>query len=116
MHYSIGHLPIGLLAGNSSAWHYVCPNTAAVIKNPSIRKRPVAARPSPAIQFPQFDDEDREKRSSSEAPPSPEVFQKEWSASWEEKLGRTWEVLTIRDELGEVREVWVRQPPPRDYE
>ena len=116
MRYSFEHLPVGLFAGNSQVLALRMSPKAAVIKKPSIRKRPVVARPSLAIQCPQFDDDDRGKTSSSEAPPSPEVFQKEWSTSWKDKLGRTWELLTIREEFGKVREVWARQPPQRDYE
>ena len=88
-----------------------------VIKKPSIQKRPVVARPSLAIQFPQFDDDDREKKALIlRRHPVRKSSRRSGAPLGKNKLGRTWELLTIREAVGKVREVWVRHPPPGDYE
>ena len=83
----------------------------AVTKRPNIQKRPIAARPSPAIQFPQFDDET--KKLFLKRRPVRKSSRRSGAPLGRDKLGRAWELLTIREEFGKVREVWVRR---RDYE
>ena len=78
----------------------------------SSRKRTAALSPAASGNSPA---DDEPVLASPLSPPSPQVFHKEWSNVWKDGKGRVWKLVSIREDyLGQVHEVWARQPPEAD--